>query len=201
MFSINMKNANFLQMVKLARDRSKQVLSPSPLQFNSRLSKKYNCNIYIKREDLLPVRSFKIRGAFNKIINLNQEEKEVGVVCASAGNHAQGVALSCSNLKIKGDIFIPEQTPQQKVDRIKYFGSGYCKVYKIGKNFNQCLEESLNFCQKDNKVFIHPYDDIDTVIGQSTIASEIYDEVKPDMILGTIGGGGMMSGISLFTRE
>ena len=196
-----MKNANFLQMVKLARERSKQVLNPSPLQFNSRLSKKYNCNIYIKREDLLPVRSFKIRGAFNKIINLNQEEKEIGVVCASAGNHAQGVALSCSNLKIKGDIFIPEQTPQQKVDRIKYFGSGYCNVYKIGKNFNQCLEESLNFCQRDNKVFIHPYDDIDTVIGQSTIASEIYDEIKPDMILGTIGGGGMMSGISLFTKE
>jgi threonine dehydratase len=162
-----MKNAKILQMIKSTRTKLKHILKPSPLQYNSRLSKKYNSNIYIKREDLLQVRSFKIRGAYNKIINLNQKEKEDGIVCASAGNHAQGVALSCSNLKIKGDIFIPEQTPQQKVDRINFFGNNYCNIYKIGKDFNECLEESLHFCQKNNKVFIHPYDDMDTIIGQS----------------------------------
>ena len=115
----------------------------TPLELNKRLSKKYNCNIYLKREDLQTVRSFKIRGAFNKIYNLKNEEKLKGVVCASAGNHAQGVALTCSTLKIKSDIFIPEQTPLQKAERIKYFGGDYCTVYKIGKNFNDCLNKSL----------------------------------------------------------
>ena len=176
-------------------------INPSPLNFNQRLSKKYNCNIYIKREDLHDVRSFKIRGAFNNIINLSNEKKQNGVVCASAGNHAQGVAMTCSNLKINSDIFIPEQTPIQKVERIKYFGGDYCNLYKIGKNFNSCLNEALKFSTNNNKSFVHPYNDMNTIIGQSTIALEIFDKINPDYIIGTIGGGGMMSGISKYSND
>lgn len=177
------------------------IIKNTPLQLNTRLSEKYNCNIYIKREDLQIVRSFKIRGAFNKIYNLNTNHKMKGVVCASAGNHAQGVALTCNTLKITADIFIPEQTPIQKVNRIKYFGGKYCNVYKIGKNFNDCLNSSLEFCNKKNKKFIHPYNDIETIIGQSTIAKEIYNSIKPDFILSTIGGGGLVSGLLLYTKN
>lgn len=177
------------------------IISNTPLQLNQRLSKKYNCNLYLKREDLQSVRSFKIRGAFNKISNLSDKEKSKGVVCASAGNHAQGVALTCSTLGINGDIFIPEQTPLQKANRIKYFGGDKCTVYKIGKNFNDCLNKSLEFCDNKKKVFIHPYNDPDTIIGQATIAHEIFESIEPDIILTTIGGGGMASGISLLTSQ
>lgn len=189
---------NFLEKSKEARLKSHNIVISSPLDLNKRLSKIYNCNLYIKREDLQTVRSFKIRGAFNKISNLKEVEKKSGIVCASAGNHAQGVAMSCFELKIKGDIFIPEQTPSQKVDRIKYFGSTYCNVYKIGKNFNDCLNQALKFCQENNKIFIHPYNDPDTIIGQSTVAYEIFKEINPDFILATIGGGGLTSGLSLY---
>lgn len=196
-------NANIIPQVtdSVSNYLKYDIISNTPLQLNQRLSKKYNCNIYLKREDLQTVRSFKIRGAFNKIFNLKDEEKLKGVVCASAGNHAQGVALTCSTLKIKSDIFIPEQTPLQKADRIKFFGGDYCTVYKIGKNFNDCLNKSLEFCKNNKKVFIHPYNDIHTILGQATIAHEIYQSIKPDIILTTIGGGGIASGISLYNSE
>ena len=190
----------FSKKIRITKNEIYKIINPSPLQYNSRLSAKYNSNIFIKREDLLKVRSFKIRGAFNKINNLDLESKLKGVVCASAGNHAQGVAYSCRKLKIEADIFIPELTPFQKESRIRYFGGDYCNVYKIGKNFNECLEAALNFCNKKNKAFIHPYNDIDTIIGQSTIALEIMEEIDPNIIIGSIGGGGMMSGISLFNK-
>jgi threonine dehydratase len=194
---------NILNKVTATRNNFNisKIVSNTPLQLNNRLSEKYNCNVYIKREDLQKVRSFKIRGAYNKIFNLTDEEKRKGVVCASAGNHAQGVALTCSNLGIKGDIFIPEQTPLQKSDRIKYFGGDQCNVYKIGKNFNDCLDNALEYCNKNNMIFIHPYNDIDTIIGQATIAEEIFESIDPDMILTTIGGGGLASGLSLYSNS
>ena len=176
------------------------IIRKTPLQLNKRLSKKFDCNLYIKREDLQSVRSFKIRGAFNKINNLTDEEKRKGIVCASAGNHAQGVALSCSTLGIKGDIFIPEQTPLQKEERIKYFGDSVCNIYKTGKNFNDCLNKSLKYCKDNDKVFVHPYNDIDTIIGQATISHEIYSYIKPDLILTTIGGGGIASGLAYHSK-
>lgn len=183
-----------------ASQRMQGIVKNTPLNYSKRLSEKYNCNIYLKREDLQEVRSFKLRGAFNKIINLSNESKENGVVCASAGNHAQGFGFSCSRLNIKGDIFVPENTPTQKLDRIKKFGET-SKLHLVGSNFNECLEESVKFAEKNNKKFVHPYDDIDTIIGQGTIANEIYQKVNPDMIIGTIGGGGMMSGIGMFSKE
>jgi len=192
---------NFIKNSSKTRINFSDVVINSPLQNNIRLSQKYNCNIFIKREDLQVVRSFKIRGAYNKIINLKNTKKKRGVVCASAGNHAQGVAFTCNKLKIRGDIFIPEQTPLQKLERISYFGGKYCNVNKLGKNFNDCLNQALKFCDEKNKTFIHPYNDIDTIIGQSTVADEIFEVIKPDYILVSVGGGGMLAGISEYTDE
>ena len=112
---------NFLSRSKVATKVIQNVIKKTPLEYNKRLSEKYNCNLYIKREDLNQGRSFKIRGAYNKIVNLSKAIKYKGIVCASAGNHAQGVAYTCNNLKINNNIFIPEKTPLQKVNRIKYF--------------------------------------------------------------------------------
>ena len=171
----------------------------TPLQKNKRLSEQFNSNIYIKREDLQQVRSFKIRGAYNKIQSLSYKDKYKGVVCASAGNHAQGFAYTCNKLKINGDIFLPENTPLQKIEKINYFSNKSCKLHIKGNNFEKCLENSIKFTNKYNKVMIHPYDDCDIINGNATIASEIYNEIgTPDIIICTIGGGGLISGIGKY---
>ena len=199
-FSIKIINKVNLDKIYQSHNKMKNIVINTPLEFNSRLSQKYNSNIYIKREDLQTVRSFKIRGAFNKINNLSPKQKEKGIVCASAGNHAQGVALSSKNLDITADIFIPETTPKQKITRITNFLNNKSNIHLIGSNFNECLEYSLEFTKKKDKSFIHPYNDIDTIIGQATIAKEIYENIDPDFILGSVGGGGLMSGCSLYSR-
>ena len=191
---------NFLSRSKVATKVIQNVIKKTPLEYNKRLSEKYNCNLYIKREDLNQGRSFKIRGAYNKIVNLSKAIKYKGIVCASAGNHAQGVAYTCNNLKINNNIFIPEKTPLQKVNRIKYFGGDRCKINLIGKNFNESLTYALNYAKENNKEFIHPFNDEDVIIGQSTIGEEIYQDMNPDIIIGSIGGGGMLSGISLYCK-
>ena len=185
----------------------KNIIKKTPLEYNERLSKKYGCNLYIKREDLQLCRSFKIRGALHKIVNLSSYEKENGIVCASAGNHAQGVALSAKKFNISADIFVPSTTPLQKINRIKnQSDENKCKLHITGNNFNESLEDALEFKKKYNKVFIHPYNDYDVVLGQSTIAHEIYTELKndnkkPDIMISSIGGGGLISGLSEYTKE
>ena len=176
-------------------------IDKTPLEYNSRLSNLYKCNIYLKREDKQTVRSFKVRGALNKILNLNNKDKQNGIVCASAGNHAQGFALACNKLDLYGDIFVPSNTPLQKISRINNFSNGTCKLHTIGNNFNECLDHALHFSEKNKKEFIHPYDDYHTIEGQGTIASEIYDIIDPDIIIGGIGGGGLMSGIGIFVKN
>ena len=194
-------NAITKQIIDNAYKKLTPVVNKTPLEFNERLSKKFNCNIFFKREDKQPVRSFKIRGAYNRISNLNDEQKDNGVVCASAGNHAQGFAFSCNKLNIKGDIFLPTKTPIQKVNRIKDFSNGSCNIHLHGYTFNECLAKSLSFTELNGKEFIHPYNDTDTIIGQGTIAKEIYDDVDPDIIIGSIGGGGLMSGVGSYSKE
>lgn len=194
---MDIKEEKFIE----SHNKLKCVVKDTPLQFNERLSLKYNCNIFLKREDLQKVRSFKIRGAFSKIISLTHKEREKGIVCASAGNHAQGVALSCSKLSINGDIFIPSNTPLQKINRIRHFSQGYCKLHLYGTSFNECLEEAEKYCKENDKKFIHPYNDIDTIIGQGTMAVEIYNSIKPDIIISSVGGGGLISGISLYSKK
>lgn len=198
--SISTKTRFDLNSIHQAHNKMKNIVINTPLEFNTRLSEKYNSKIFIKREDLQTVRSFKIRGAFNKIINLSDAQKTNGIVCASAGNHAQGVALSAKKLNIVSDIFIPETTPKQKVTRISNFLNNKSKIHLKGTNFNQCLEYSLDFTEKNNKSFIHPYNDDNTIIGQATIAKEIYEQADPNFILGSIGGGGLMAGCSIYSK-
>ncbi len=178
------------------------VLEPTPLQFSKRLSEKFDANIYLKREDLQEVRSFKIRGAYNKMANLSADERKRGVVCASAGNHAQGVAYSCNKLGIKGVIFMPNGTPNQKIRKVRLFGGDMAEVRLHGANFDEAKEESLRFSEEQALVYVHPFDDAQTIAGQGTIAKEIFDHAgfKPDVIIASIGGGGLMSGMGIYAK-
>ena len=173
-------------------------IKQTPLEKNIFLSDKYNANIYFKREDLQLCRSFKIRGALHKILKYRNCEN---LVTASAGNHAQGVAYACNLLDRKGTIFLPTTTPLQKINRIKYYGKDKVKVKIIGNNFNESLDKAIQYSELNTKnIFIHPYDDIDVIYGQSTIAHEIYNEIKPDYIVCSVGGGGLMSGLTNYVN-
>ena len=168
------------------------------LEFNSRLSTKYNCNIYLKREDQQIVRSFKIRGAFSKINNLNPYSN---IVCASAGNHAQGVAHVCNKFNMNSTIFVPKTTPSQKIERIKYFSNTNCNLEIIGNHFSETLQHALNYSKNTKSVFVHPYDDTQIIEGQSTIATEIFKDIQPDIIMSSVGGGGLISGLGLYGKQ
>jgi threonine dehydratase len=180
-------------------NRIKDVVIKTPLEFNQRLSKKYNCNVYLKREDLQVTRSFKIRGSFNKISKM--VDKSEKLICASAGNHAQGVAYSCNKLNLEGHIFVPEQTSLQKINRIKYFGEDNIDLKIIGKNFDDCLENAYKFQEEHGGKFIHPFDDMDIIYGQGTIGLEIKEELDPDILICPVGGGGLISGITMFLKD
>jgi len=190
------------QTIDEAALRLQSVVTKTPLQYSKRLSKLYNANIYIKREDLQEVRSFKIRGAYNKISSLSALERKKGVVCASAGNHAQGVALSCSLLKIKGAIFMPKITPNQKIEKVKQFGGKYVSVHLIGTTFDDAYGASVKHSEETKAVYVHPFDDPLVIAGQGTVGKEIYEEMegKLDMIISPIGGGGLSSGIATYVK-
>ena len=167
----------------------------TPLEKNDYLSSKFNANIFLKREDLQFTRSFKIRGALHKIL---KNDIHTQLTTASAGNHAQGVAYACNLLNKKGTIFLPNTTPLQKINRIKYYGDSNITIKIQGNNFNESLEEAIEYSNNNNHLFIHPFDDLDIIEGQSTIGAEILDELSkpPDFILCSVGGGGLISGIS-----
>jgi threonine dehydratase len=180
--------------------RINEFIRKTPLELSLRLSEKYNCNIFLKREDLQKTRSFKIRGSFNKI--LKNKDSNAIIVCASAGNHAQGVAYCCNLLGLKGKIFCPITTPPQKIGRIKNFGGENIDLKLVGANFNESLEISKNYCLENEGLFIHPYDDIDVIEGQGTIGKEILDEnYNVDILMGCLGGGGLMSGVSSYFKH
>lgn len=172
------------------------------LEKNKRLSEKYKCNIFFKREDLQNTRSFKIRGAYNKIKNLiiNKNLNNINIVSASAGNHAQGISLTCNELKITHDIFLPKITPLQKINRIKYFGNKYLTLHLIGNNFDESLNAANDYCNNNESIFVHPFDDEDVIFGQATIGYEIYEDINPDIIIIPIGGGGLVSGIGQYSK-
>ena len=169
----------------------------TPLEFNNRMSNKYNSNIFFKREDLQITRSFKLRGSLNKIKSTNTNKE---LICASAGNHAQGVSYSCNKLGLKGTIYVPTITPLQKINRIKYYGKEFINIKLYGNNFQECLEYAILEAKNEDKYFIHPYDDIDIINGQATIAYEIYKDIVPDYIICPIGGGGLISGIGQYYK-
>ncbi|UOF90324.1 threonine ammonia-lyase IlvA [Fodinisporobacter ferrooxydans] len=180
----------------------KDVIRRTPLQKNSILSDRYHCNVYLKREDLQVVRSFKIRGAYHLIRNLSEEQWKTGVVCASAGNHAQGVAFSCNFLKINGKIFMPSTTPRQKISQVKLFGGPYVEVILTGDTFDDSFHEAMKYCTEHQMVFVHPFDDPAVIAGQGTVGMEIMNEMEEpvDFVFGSIGGGGLMSGVGTYIK-
>ncbi len=192
-----------LQDVELASNRLKDIVIESPLQLSERLSKIYGAKVYLKREDLQRCRSFKVRGAYNKISSLTKEQQERGIVCASAGNHAQGVAFSCASLGIKGKIFMPLTTPYQKIDRVKYYGGDLIEVVTSGNTYDDASNIAFEYCNTHNSSYVHPFEDYEVICGQATVAKEIYHQLggKFDHVIVPIGGGGLASGVSAFLKQ
>lgn len=180
-----------------AQLRLSGVVEKTPLNFSLNLSEELNSSVYLKREDMQVVRSYKIRGAYNKMASLNEAERTKGVVCASAGNHAQGVAFSCNKLGIQGKIFMPVTTPQQKVKQVKWFGKSNIEVVLIGDTFDDSSNEAIRYCKENNKVFVHPFDDEQVIEGQGTVGLEILEQAgQPlDYVFVPIGGGGLAAGL------
>jgi len=168
------------------------------LMKNINYSTIFQANILFKREDLQQVRSYKIRGAFNKISSLSEEEKVKGIVCASAGNHAQGVAFACKQLNIKGLIYMPSPTPNQKIEQVKMFGGDTVEVILVGDTYDDAYSSAMTACVKLGKTFVHPFDDEKVIEGQATIGLEILEQAKEpiDYVIVPIGGGGLASGLS-----
>ncbi|EKE13993.1 MAG: hypothetical protein ACD_12C00720G0003 [uncultured bacterium] len=189
--------------IEKAAKKFEGVVKKTPLQLNSRLSKLYGANIYLKREDLQEIRSYKIRGAYNKMIHLTAREKNLGVVTASAGNHAQGVASSCTKLKIKGVIFMPVVTPNQKIERVKYFGDGYIQIKLIGQTYDESTKAAKDYSRETGTTYIPAFDDEFVITGQGTVGKEIFEELegKIDYLLAPIGGGGLISGVGIYLKE
>jgi threonine dehydratase len=175
----------------------KSVVLKTPLQYHKKLSERYQCDIYLKREDLQVVRSYKLRGAYNLISSLPAETRARGVVCASAGNHAQGVAFSCKYLGIQGVIYMPAITPKQKINQVKMFGGEHIRIVLTGDTFDDCQAQALIFAKENSVEFIPPFDHPKVIEGQGTVGKEILDEVgEIDFIFIPIGGGGLCAGIS-----
>jgi threonine dehydratase len=188
-----------LKAIEAAAEKLKGIASVTPLIKNARYSKQFGANIYFKREDLQEVRSYKIRGAYNKISSLNASQIENEIVCASAGNHAQGFALSCKLLKIKGTIFMPSPTPNQKIEQVKMFGENYINVVLIGDTFDDAYYAAMEQCEALNKTLIHPFNDEKVIEGQATVGLEIIDQAKAhpiDYVFVAVGGGGLAAGLS-----
>lgn len=192
-----------LNNIKVAADTIRKVSAVTPLSQSLRYSKHFNANIFLKREDLQQVRSYKIRGAYNKISSLTQEQSEKGVVCASAGNHAQGVALSCKLLKIKGTIYMPAPTPNQKVEQVKMFGEDFIDIKLVGDTFDDAYHAAIEECEQLQKTFIHPFNDKKVIEGQATIGLEILEQsdVFIDYVFIAVGGGGLAAGLSTVFKE
>ena len=192
-----------LKDIKVAADTIKKVSAVTPLSPSIRYSNQFGAHILLKREDLQQVRSYKIRGAYNKISSLTAEESKNGVVCASAGNHAQGVALSCKLLKIKGTIYMPSPTPNQKIEQVKMFGEDFIEIKLVGDTYDDAYHASMIECKAFQKTFIHPFDDKKVIEGQATIGLEILEQATEpiDYVFIAVGGGGLAAGLSTVFKE
>ena len=181
----------------------KDVVKTTSLQKNKIYSDFYSSNIFLKREDQQKVKSFKIRGAYNKINSLSKDKINKGIVCASAGNHAQGFALTCKLQRIKGYVFMPRITPRLKIDKVKEFGGEFVEIILTGKDFYEAYDKSVVFCSQKKLNFIHPFNDYKIIEGQATLFLEILNQTdeKIDTLIIPIGGGGLISGaINVFKQ-
>ncbi|WP_372745430.1 threonine ammonia-lyase IlvA [Lutibacter sp.] len=196
---MNLANKNSISLEKIykAQQNIKGVVQTTPLVFMKNFSDRYQAKIYFKREDLQVVRSYKIRGAYNKIQGLTTTELENGIVCASAGNHAQGVAFACKTLQVHGIIFMPVTTPQQKIGQVKMFGGEFVEIKLVGDSFDDSQKAANEFCKAEKSTFVHPFDDLDVIAGQGTIGIEILNDSKEsiDYLFLPVGGGGLASGV------
>lgn len=183
----------------------KTVVTHTPLQYDAYLSQKYHCQVYLKREDLQKVRSFKLRGAYYAIQQTTPAVLAKGVVCASAGNHAQGVAYACQEKQVPATIFMPTTTPNQKIAQVKFFGGEQVTIRLIGDTFDESAAAAKDFAQAEGLKFIAPFDDAQVIAGQGTVAVEIFADLKQqklqaDYLFGAIGGGGLMSGVAAYAK-
>jgi threonine dehydratase len=181
--------------------RLKKVVTKTALQLNRTLSKKYDCNVYLKREDLQLVRSYKLRGAYNMMSSLPQEQLKKGVACASAGNHAQGFAYSCRKLNVKGVVFMPVITPNQKISQTKMFGEDFIEVKLTGDTFDDCATAAKKYTEENGMTFIPPFDDYKIIEGQGTVGVEILEELSDiDYVFIPVGGGGLSAGVGSYFK-
>lgn len=189
-----------VEEIEQAANTLKTIAIHTPLIQNLLLSDEYEANIWLKREDLQVVRSYKIRGAYNKIESLSESELKNGVVCASAGNHAQGVALACFKKQIKGTIFMPVTTPEQKVTQVNMFGKDFVEVVLEGDTFDDSFAKATEFCGEKNAAFIPPFNDPKIIAGQGTVGKEILDDssFEIDYLILPVGGGGLSAGIGSY---
>ena len=188
--------------IKQAAEVLSEILAPTPFMKNANLSDIYDADVYLKREDLQMVRSYKIRGAYNKIRSISPETLRYGIVCASAGNHAQGVAFSCNKLQTMGSIFMPTTTPKQKIEQVKMFGKEYVDIVLTGDTFDAANSAAIEFAKKSGRTFIPPFDDPKVMEGQGTIGIEISEQSPQplDYIFVPIGGGGLASGLGAYIK-
>jgi threonine dehydratase len=187
--------------VKGAEERLQHIVTHTPLTYNINLSKKYHCRVFLKREDLQVVRSYKLRGAYNMISSLPADQLQKGVVCASAGNHAQGFAYSCRKLHIKGVVFMPIITPNQKVSQTRMFGDGNVEIRLIGDTFDDCAIAAKEYTLANGMTFIPPFDDKKIVEGQATVGLEILEDLpEVDYLFAPLGGGGLVAGVGAYFK-
>jgi threonine dehydratase len=195
--------SDFATNARLATDALRDLFDPTPLQRNDYLSARFGADIWLKREDLSPVRSYKLRGAFTAMRKVREAQPgQQHFVCASAGNHAQGVAFACRHYGVRGTIFMPVTTPQQKIDKTRVFGAGLVQIVLTGDYFDQTLTAAKAFCADQQAYFLSPFDDADVILGQSSVGVEILDQLgaDPDMVILPVGGGGLSSGVTSYIR-
>jgi threonine dehydratase len=189
--------------VEAAAKRIAGVVTPTPLQLSDRLSATTAASVYLKREDLQVVRSYKLRGAYNLLVQLSDEELAAGVVCSSAGNHAQGFAFACRTLGVHGRVYVPAKTPKQKRDRIGYHGGEFIELIVGGSTYDLAAEAAVADVERTGATLVPPYDDLRTMAGQGTIAVELLDQLdaEPDLVVVPVGGGGCIAGITTYLAE
>ena len=179
----------------------RKVVHHTPLQLHANLSRKYQCNVYLKREDLQVVRSYKLRGAYNLMSSLSEEQLAKGVVCASAGNHAQGFAYSCKKLGVKGVVFMPVITPKQKIRQTAMFGEEAIRIELAGDTFDDCAVAALEYTRANGMTFIPPFDHARIIEGQGTVGLEILEDTSDiDYLFLPVGGGGLSAGVGAYFK-
>jgi len=194
--------SDFRLQVEQAHQRLSGVIMRTPLQLNHNLSALYQAAIYLKREDLQPVRSYKLRGAYNMISQLSPDERQRGVVCASAGNHAQGFAFSCERLGIRGEVFMPQVTPRQKIQQTERFGKNSVSIRLTGDTYDDCAETAMSYAAKHGMIFIPPFDDRRIIEGQGTVGVELLKDLPDiDYVFIPVGGGGLCAGVGAYFRD